>query len=183
MNLIILAVALYFISLFTFAVISRRFWPSVTSWYRSCEEICFAMVLVGLMLTVVGGMFVASEVARGLPKATTTDLITLAKLGADDVKPGSFVLHHVNPRMQNYYLVNSLRSSGGYKFDSIRDDSSVVVIETDNLKDQGFVLVTCTFPDPSASLAFWASIADSDKVCKREIRIPRGTLETRMTAK
>lgn len=183
MNLVILAVALYFISLFTLGAVSRRYWPRLTSWYRSCEEICFAMALVGLMVTVVGGMLVASQVARGLPKATTIDLITLAKLGADDVKPGSFVLHHVNPRMQNYYLVNSLRSSGSYKFDSIRDESSVVVVETDNLKDQGFVLVTCTFPDPSASLAFWASIADNDKVCQREIRIPRGTLETRMTAK
>lgn len=179
LNTLVLALFLYFLLLVVVYAVSRLSFPGLLEKAKEQGVFCVVFFVVGLVLTLMFGAKVSEKITSQLPRVTTTETIELSRLGAVDVKPESYVLLQVKSDNDRFYMIKSVRRDGEARIELIRALPSVTLVESDALGDRGLSIMTCTSPDATAEMAAFAYRLDRS-VCIREIRVPRGTVETHL---
>lgn len=140
-------------------------------------------VAMGVLLCIGYGVNFADETTRQLPRIVTSHTVNLKLLGASDVRPESLVLVQLDVYGSRFYMVNAEQSDGKWKLETYYEGPRATVVEIENMNGSGYINVTCRSLDPSAKYAAFAYGFSYPPVCEREIRVPRGALETRVIAR
>ncbi|MBK7839889.1 MAG: hypothetical protein IPJ49_19880 [Candidatus Obscuribacter sp.] len=180
MYTVIIAMVLY--AFYYYFVILRQIKSGLMSARTPSGARTALVSLWGFALSgVAGALFAGIMVAPMVPFLPVTDTYVLKPLASQNTRADTIVLHSGNPAFSTTYYVRYDVLPGKVKFEAVSSLSDITVIEDDGLKGSGLMLKTHPVRDINSPWAGWALFDDGNAPrYKYEMRVPRGTVETRL---